>query len=97
MESGGLEFDTDTTGYLVNVLQSVTSVRISVFASDYRATITVDGARIGPEFGTQISLVEGEDRDIPVVVTAEDGVTTETYTVTVVQIPVTSEEEGEGT
>ena len=99
---GALEFDADTTEYTVNVLRSVTSVTVSVFPRDYRATVAVDGVQLGPELWVQISLVEGEDKAIPVVVTAEDGVTTKTYTVTVIQVPVTveaeqdSSEEGSG-
>ncbi len=89
---GELDFDADTTEYTVNVLRSVTGVTVGASPSDNRATVTVDGARPGPA-GTRISLVQGEDRAIPVVVTAEDGVTTKTYTVTVVQVPVTAEEE----
>ena len=98
---GELEFDADTTEYTVNVLQSVTRVTVYAFPTDYRATATVDGVRPGPdERSVQITLVEGEDKAIPVVVTAEDGVTTRTYTVTVIQVAVTTEEEqdppGEG-
>ena len=91
---GELTFAADTTEYMVNVQQGVTSVTLSAFTSDYRATVTVDGAPRGSEYyGTQVSLVQGEDKAIPVVVTAEDGVTTKTYTVTVVQVPVTTEDE----
>ncbi len=90
---GELEFDADTTEYTVNVLQTVTSVTVSVFPRDYRATVSVDGVRLGPELWARISLVEGEDKAIPVVITAEDGVTTKTYTVTVIHVSVTSEEE----
>ena len=91
---GDLAFDADTTEYMVNVQQGVTSVTISAFSRDYRATVTVDGAPRGSEYyGTRVALVQGEDKAIPVVVTAEDGVTTKTYTVTVVQVPVTTEDE----
>ena len=79
---------------MVNVQQGVTSVTISAYTRDYRATVTVDGAPRGSDYyGTRVSLVQGEDKAIPVVVTAEDGVTTKTYTVTVVQVPVTTEDE----
>ncbi len=88
---GDLQFDADTTEYTVNVLQSVTSVTVSPLTSDYRATLSVDGVRPGPEYGVQVSLVEGEDKAIPVVVTAEDGVTTKTYTITVVQVSAPAE------
>ena len=95
---GDLEFDTDTTEYTVNVLQSVTGVTVYVFPSDYRATVSLDGVLLGSdELWGQISLVEGEDKAIPVVVTAEDGVTTKTYTVTVVQVAVTTEDEQDST
>ena len=93
---GDLEFDADTTEYMVNVLQSVTSVTVYVFPRDYRATVKLDGVLLGSdELWVQISLVEGENKAIPVVVTAEDGVTTRAYKVTVVQVPVTVEEEQE--
>ena len=90
---GELEFDADTTDYTVNVLQSVTGVTVYAFPTDYRATATIDGVLTGPDRSVQISLVQGEDKAIPVVVTAEDGVTTRTYTVTVIQVVVTAEEE----
>ena len=97
---GELEFDADTTDYTVNVLQGVTGVTVYAFPTNYRATATMDGVLAGPERSVQISLVQGEDKAIPVVVTAEDGVTTKTYTVAVVQFAVTTEEEqdppGEG-
>ena len=91
---GELAFDADTTEYMVNVQQSVTSVTVSAYPRDYRATVTLDGVAPSSDYyGTRVSLVQGQDKAIPVVVTAEDGVTTKTYTITVVQVPVTTEDE----
>ncbi len=91
---GELAFDADTTDYTVNVLRTVTSVTVYAFPTDYRATTTVDGVRPDPDgLSVLISLTQDEDKNIPVVVTAEDGVTTKTYTVTVIQVAVITEEE----
>jgi hypothetical protein len=67
-------FDPATTTYSVEVANTVTSITITATANDANASLVGDG--------TQTDLTVG-DNVFNIVVTAEDGTTTETYTVTV--------------
>ena len=71
-------FSSETTAYTVNVRDHVRQVLVTPALSDSNATVTVNGG----DPTTPVSLSVGENV-IDVVVTAEDGVTTKTYTVTV--------------
>ncbi|WP_198292797.1 cadherin-like beta sandwich domain-containing protein [Mesorhizobium sp. STM 4661] len=76
-------FGPDTLVYKLDVANAVTSITLTPTATD--ATITVNGAAVTPgSASTALSLVEGTT-EISVVVTAQDGVTTQTYTVNAVR------------
>ena len=70
-------FDPATTGYTASVANGVGSVVVSATPENPAATFTVNG-----DTDTSVDLVVGENV-IEVTVTAEDGVATEAYTVTV--------------
>ena len=68
----------------MDVAYEVTSVNVTPTANNSNATITVDGDSV--ESGTasaDIALIAGNTKDIVVEVTAEDGTTKQTYTVSV--------------
>jgi uncharacterized repeat protein (TIGR02543 family) len=76
-------FATSTESYTVSVANSVTSTTVTPTRTQGNATITVNGTSVtsGSASGA-ISLSIGSNT-INVVVTAQDGATTKTYTVTV--------------
>ena len=75
-------FSSETTAYTVSVRDHVRQVLVTPALSDSNATVTVNGG----DPTTPVSLSAGENV-IDVVVTAQDAVTTKTYTVTVTQTP----------
>ncbi|MDQ0438692.1 hypothetical protein QO014_003087 [Kaistia dalseonensis] len=85
LSAGALEpaFVSSTTGYSVDVPNETAATTVTPTARDDGATITVNGSPVtsGGSSGA-ISLDLGANT-ITVAVTAEDGVTSETYTVTV--------------
>ncbi len=80
-------FDSATTGYTATVANSVTSLTVTPVLSDTRATITVNGTPITSGSASQpINLAVGTNL-ITTTVTALDGTTTKTYSVTVTRAP----------
>ena len=75
-----LDFDPDATSYKVYVTRDTESVVLTPTTLHPQATVTVKGK----DPTTAVDLDEGENV-IPVVVTAPDGVATQTYRVTVVR------------
>ena len=76
-------FDSATQSYTTMVGNSVASVTVTATVADDSATVTVNGLAVASGSpGDAIDLEVGENV-ITVVVTAEDGATTSTYTVTV--------------
>ena len=95
-------FDSDTTTYTASVANTVISTTVTATANHAGATVVITPADAdGDTGGHQVKLKPGET-EITVVVTAEDGITTETYTVTVerakatVTISAAVAEAGEG-
>ena len=78
-------FAAGTTTYNANVTNNITSITVTPTASDTSATIKANGATVtsGSESGT-INLSVGANT-INVVVTAGDGTTTKTYTITAIR------------
>ena len=76
-------FNPATTTYTVAVLNRIESITVTPTASQPMATITVQGEDVdsGSASGA-IALMEGTPVDIVIVVTAPDGTTAETVTVT---------------
>lgn len=75
-------FDPATTAYTLDAPYSVTEADVTPTTADALATVTVEGQTAVSGQAQKITLSVGENV-IPVVVTAEDGVTTETYTITI--------------
>ena len=71
-------FNRDTFNYTVDVSYSVASISISATATDPNATVT----------GTGVQQLATGANHFTITVTAEDGVTTETYTITVIRADV---------
>jgi hypothetical protein len=80
-------FSADTTQYSVLVPETVTAVKVTAAAAQPSSVITVDDVTLpsGRASGWY-GLAPGENA-IAVVVTAEDGVTTKTYTLTITRQP----------
>ena len=78
-------FDSATTTYAVNVTNRISNVTVTPTATNAAgATITVNGAAVtSGTASVAIFLTAGTPLVIPIVVTAADGTTTMTYTVTV--------------
>ncbi len=87
LSSGSLDpvFDAATLAYTAAVAYSVTDISVTPTAADSHAGITVNGTAVasGSASGA-IALAQGENT-ISVIVTAQDGTTTQTYTLTVVR------------
>ncbi|PWK13487.1 cadherin-like beta sandwich domain-containing protein [Tumebacillus permanentifrigoris] len=75
-------FAAGTTSYTASVSSGTTSVQVTPTIADATATVTVNGAAAISGNASTVSLNPGAN-PIPVVVTAQDGVTQKTYTVTV--------------
>jgi hypothetical protein len=76
------EFNSDTTSYAVTV--SLTSeINITAVISDPYASMTINGDPVRSGVPKKISgfTIGGGTITIPIVVTAEDGITTKTYTI----------------
>jgi len=75
-------FDPGTLGYSATVAANVTSVTVTSALQQANATLTIQGTSATPEAGRGVNLVTG-DNAVPIVVTAQDGTTTKTYTLTI--------------
>jgi len=81
-------FTTAITSYTANVVNNVASITITPTATDRNATIKVNGSAVSSGgLSGSITIAEGANAVITTVVTAQDGVTTKTYTVTVTRAP----------
>ncbi|MFQ6603639.1 beta strand repeat-containing protein, partial [Flavobacterium sp. C3NV] len=80
-------FDTGTTSYVATVPNAVTSLTVTPTTTDTNATVTVNGLTVtGGSASDPISLTVGPNV-ITTIVTAQDGTTIETYTITVTRAP----------
>ncbi len=83
--SDGASLDTpfayNTFAYNVSVANNIDKLTISATKQDPNATVTIDGSVV-PDLGQQVSLNTGTNT-ISLLVTAEDGTTTQTYTLTI--------------
>ena len=84
ISSGSLSpaFSSNTTAYTANVDNTVTTITVTPTASDGTATITLNGSSITSGNARTVTLDIGSN-EIPIVVTAQDGVTTKPYSITV--------------
>jgi len=83
-------FATGTVNYSASVANNLSTITITPTITDANATIKVNGTSVtsGTASGA-IALAEGAQTVITTVVTAQDGATTKTYTVTVTRAPST--------
>ena len=81
-------FNGSTTSYTESVDNTVTSLTVTPATSDLNATVSVNGVAVasGSASGL-IALAEGANTVIGIVVKAQNGVTTKTYTVTIARAP----------
>ncbi len=80
-------FTTATTGYSVSEVGTVSSITVEPVAADPTASITVNGQQVvSGNPSASIPLAVGPNT-ITVIVTAQNGTTTKTYTVTVTRVP----------
>ncbi|WP_341301991.1 cadherin-like beta sandwich domain-containing protein [Lysinibacillus sp. FSL H8-0500] len=77
-------FTPNEENYTVQVDTSVTTVDVAAITTDSQASFTINGKQTTEE---TISLAAGQTKIIPIVVTAQDGKTTKTYTLTVTRAP----------
>ncbi len=83
-------FDSSRTAYTATVAYSVASVTVTPTVNESNATVAVNGSGVTSGSPSQaISLTAGQSNDVNVVVTAQDGVTTNTYTIAVTRSPPT--------
>lgn len=78
------DFAATTAGYTASVDNSVVSVTVTPMVNDLNATVTVEGSTVtSGTASSPIALTAGVAEVIDIMVTAQDGITTNTYTVTV--------------
>ncbi len=81
-------FAPGTTAFTLSVSNAVSTMTVAPVTSDGTATIKVNGAAlISGAVSPPLALAEGTTTNISVVVTAQDGITSKTYTITVTRAP----------
>ena len=87
LSSGTLSpgFDSGTTSYAATVANVISVLAVTPTVADATATVTVNGSSVASGSGTSIPLSIGSNTIITVV-TAQDGGTTQTYTLTVTRV-----------
>ncbi len=75
-------FSTGTLNYTASVGNAVTTIGITPTVADPKATVTVNGTVVGSGIATSVPLNVGSN-SIPILVKAENGTTTKTYTLTI--------------
>jgi gliding motility-associated-like protein len=75
-------FSQTNTGYTASVLHNITSVTVTPTTNDANATITVNGISVLSGIASAPVALNTGPNTITTIVTAQDGTTTDTYTVT---------------
>lgn len=78
-------FDPDTLSYTDDVSNGITSVNVTATTEDANATITVNGVAASSSNAYDVTGLAVGENAITVAVTAQDGVTSQTYTIDVDQ------------
>jgi gliding motility-associated-like protein len=87
----GPVFATGITNYTVNVAYTATSITIKPTTSDPTATVTVNGVTLASGIASApIALKAGSNNIITTIVTAQDKITKNIYTTTVMRAPSTN-------
>jgi len=83
-------FATNTLAYTATVVSNTNTLAVTPTLADLTSTVTVNGVVVASgDASGPVTLVEGVN-PISVVVTAQDGVTTKTYTISVTFLPASS-------
>ncbi|MCG9967463.1 cadherin-like beta sandwich domain-containing protein [Pelotomaculum terephthalicicum JT] len=83
LSAGSLSFAPDTVSYKLNVSHGVSSTTVTPVAADVNARVQVNGKDIESGRPSEAIPLNVGSNTITIVVTAQDGVTTRTYTVIV--------------
>jgi alpha-tubulin suppressor-like RCC1 family protein len=83
-------FAPGTTGYTASVANSTTNVTVTPTVNESHATVTVDGQPVSSGQASPTLPLNVGTSVITIAVTAQDGTTTRTYTVTVTRLPAAS-------
>jgi gliding motility-associated-like protein len=76
-------FATGTTNYTVSVANTITSVKVTPTTTDATAVVTINGAAVvSGKSSASLPLAVGPNT-VTTIVTAQDGSTTKTYTITI--------------
>jgi hypothetical protein len=76
-------FASGTTSYTASVASNVSSINVTPTANESHASITVNGIAVASGSASSAIALSVGDNVITTIVTAQDGTTTKTYTVTV--------------
>lgn len=89
LSSGSISptFASGTSGYTASVANGVNSITVTPTVSDGNAAVTVKGMPVASGTASNAINLNVGANAIPVVVTAQNGTTTSTYTVTVTRAP----------
>ncbi len=79
-------FNADTTSYSVEVAAGVASISVTPTAESGNASITVNGTAVTSGSASEDITLSTGANTITIIVTAEDGTTTKTYTITVTKL-----------
>jgi gliding motility-associated-like protein len=77
-------FSSSVTSYTDSVSHSTVSVSLKAYPTDPNAKVTINGTAVAAGTAFSVPLIVGNNT-AAVVVTAQDGVTTDTYTMTIVR------------
>ena len=80
-------FAAATTSYTATVANGVTSLTVTPTTAEGTATLTVNGDSVASGAASNALPLSVGDNTVSVVVTAGDGVTTQTYTFTITRLP----------
>jgi gliding motility-associated-like protein len=80
-------FAAGTTSYTASVTNSITSVTLTPTVSDANSTVTVNGTAVASGTASGAITLNVGPNTITTIVTAQNGTTTKTYTVTVTRVP----------
>jgi len=83
-------FQSNTANYTVTVANSISSISVTAIVNDTNASLTIDGTAVNTGVASQAISLSVGNTDIDVVVTAEDGTSTQTYTITVTREALSS-------
>lgn len=84
-------FRTSTTAYNITVNNTVTSLTVTPTTADPTASIKVNGATVASAHASAAINLSVGVNTISVVVTAQDGVTTKTYTISVTRVAASND------